>query len=255
MHTILIALSVVAAAQAEPQRMEWKIDGVTREALVQGPAGPALKGHPLVFVFHGHGGTMQSAHKGFAINNHWPQAVAVYMQGLPTPSPADPQGKRAGWQVEPGAQGDRDLKFFDAVLATVEQKFAINPKQVYVTGFSNGGRFTYILWAMRPSVFAAYAPGAGLSRIGEHKLRPAPVMVVAGEKDPLVKIAKQREQIEALKKLDGCTEAGTEWAKGSVIYRSKAGTPVVTLIHPGGHVLPAAAPGLIVRFFREHVRK
>jgi polyhydroxybutyrate depolymerase len=167
----------------------------------------------------------------------------------------DPDGKRTGWQIEPGAQGDRDLKFFDAMLATMKDKVATDPRQVYVTGFSNGGRFTYVLWAMRPAVFAAYAPCAGLPTLGSHSLKPAPAMIVAGEKDPLVQFAKQREQIEALKKLNGCSEAGTEWAKGCVIYRSKADTPLVTLIHTGGHVLPAEAPGLIVKFFKEHARK
>jgi len=27
---------------------------------------------------------------------------------------------------------------------------------------------------------------------------------------------------------------------------------VVTFIHPGGHVVPASAPALIVKFFKEH---
>ena len=248
-------LALALAANPGPQKMEWKVDGLTREALVVAPTQPAGDGHPVVFVFHGHGGTMQSAAKGFAIHTHWPQAVVVYPQGVPSPSPVDPEGKRSGWQIEPGAQNDRDVKFFDAVLATVKEKFTIDPNRVYVTGFSNGGRFTYVLWAMRPAVFAAYAPGAGLPTPGSYKLGPAPCLIVAGEKDPLVKIAKQREQIESLKKLNGCAESGKEWAKGCVIYPSKTDTPLVTLIHSGGHTLPADAPGLIVKFFKEHARK
>ena len=141
------------------------------------------------------------------------------------------------------------------MLDSLKKEFKIDPKRIYATGFSNGGRFTYVLWATRPQVFAAYAPCAGPMTIGSHSLKPAPVMIVAGEKDPLVKIATQREQIEKLKKLDDCSEAGTKWENKCERYRSKTGTPVVTLIHSGGHVLPPEAPALIVRFFGEHVRQ
>jgi hypothetical protein len=27
---------------------------------------------------------------------------------------------------------------------------------------------------------------------------------------------------------------------------------VVTFIHPGGHIVPASAPALIVKFFKQH---
>ena len=33
--------------------------------------------------------------------------------------------------------------------------------RIYATGFSNGAGFTYLLWAARPTVFAAFAPVAG----------------------------------------------------------------------------------------------
>lgn len=251
-----LTLWVLALAAApEPQRLEWKIDGVTREALVVAPTKFDSGPHPVVFFFHGHGGNMRNAARGFAVHSHWPEAFVVYMQGLPTPTTVDPDGKRSGWQVEPGTQNDRDLKFFDAVLDSLKKEFKVDPKRVYATGMSNGGRFTYVLWAMRPNVFAAYAPIAGPMTVGSRKLRPAPVMVVTGEADPLVKIAKQREQIEYLKKLNDCGEAGTEWAKDCEIYRSKTGTPVVTMIHGGGHVVPPGAPELIVKFFRQHLKE
>ena len=99
MYLHLLALALTADPQ--PQRLQWKIDGVAREALAFAPTKVSPSGFPIVFVFHGHGGTMQSTAKGFAIHNHWPEAFAVYMQGLPTPSPVDPEGKRSGWQVEP----------------------------------------------------------------------------------------------------------------------------------------------------------
>ena len=110
-----------ASAADNLTRMEWKVDGVAREALVYAPATAKTDPSPVVFAFHGHGGTMKNAATKFAFDKHWPEAIAVYMQGLKTPGTlTDPQGKLAGWQKTFGDQGDRDLKFFDAVLATSE---------------------------------------------------------------------------------------------------------------------------------------
>jgi polyhydroxybutyrate depolymerase len=254
MNLVLPALILAVAAEPEPQHLQWKVDGVNREAIVYAPTKFDVKQHPLVFVFHGHGGTMDNAARGFAIQTNWPDAFVVYMQGLPTPTTVDPDGKRSGWQIEPGAQNDRDVKFFDAVHDSFKKEFPIDAKRVYVTGMSNGGRFTYVLWAMRPELFAAYAPIAGPMTIGSHTLKPAPVMVVTGEADRLVKIDGQRQQIEKLKKLDGCPNDGKPWTAGCEMFASKTGTPVVTMIHTGGHVVPKNAPEMIVKFFKEQAR-
>ena len=57
----------------------------TREALVYAPATTKTDPSPVVFAFHGHGGTMKFAATKFAYHKHWPEAIAVYMQGLKTP--------------------------------------------------------------------------------------------------------------------------------------------------------------------------
>ena len=190
----------------------------------------------------------------------WPEAIVVYMQGLNTPGPlTDPEGKKTGWQHKGGVLGDRDLKFFDAVLASLKSDYKLDERRIYSTGHSNGGGFTYLLWAARPDLFAALAPSAA-SGPGEvwstliAKLKPKPVIHLAGEKDPLVKYEWQVATIAALRKLNGCDEKGTEWVPQCTLYASKTGTPVVTLIHPGAHNFPAEAPALFVKFFKEHAK-
>jgi len=253
METILAA--VFLAAGGNPERMEWKIDDVLREALVYAPAKEGPGAPPLVFGFHGHGGSMQNAARSFRLHELWPEAVVVYMQGLPTPGRlTDPEGKRAGWQHGPGEQGDRDLRFFDAVLAGLKEKHRIDGKRVYATGHSNGGGFTYLLWASRPDVFAAVAPSAAAAR-NLKDAKPCPVLHVAGEKDPLVKYEWQERTIAAVRALNGCEEKGKEWDKGCTLYDSPKEAPVVTFIHPGDHKYPPEAPPLIVKFFKEHARK
>jgi polyhydroxybutyrate depolymerase len=176
------------------------------------------------------------------------------MQGLNTPGRlTDPEGKKPGWQSGAGDQGDRDLKFFDAVLDTLEKEYRVDERRIYSTGHSNGGGFTYLLWATRGDRFAAMAPSAAVAAKSFPLLKPKPVLHAAGEKDALVKFAWQKMTMEALRKLNECGE-GRPWDKGCTIYESKIGAPVVTFIHPGTHQFPPEAPGLIVKFFKQHAR-
>ncbi len=270
-------------------RREWKVDGVVREALVHVPATAKTNTAPVVFAFHGHGGSMSNAARSFGYHTLWPEAIVVYMQGLNTPGRlTDPEGKRPGWQQGVGDQNDRDLKFFDAVLASLKKDYKVDAKRLYSTGHSNGGSFTYLLWEARGHLFAAFAPSASLSRSlvsvsptgvgrgsplrvepstiparveesndGAHGVTrptylPKPVLHVAGENDPLVKFAWQKLMIDALRKLNQCGE-GKPWEqdKRCTIYESNVNAPVVTFIHPGTHQFPAAAPAIIVKFFKE----
>jgi polyhydroxybutyrate depolymerase len=234
------------------QQMEFTVDGVARTALVYIPPTATTTNTPLVFVFHGHGGSSKNAAQSFAINRYWPEAISVYMQGLKCPGMlTDPQGTRSGWQSAVGDQGDRDLKFFDTVLARLKHDYKVDAKRIYCTGHSNGDGFTYLLWLARGTVFAAVAPSAAMTRHAD-VLTPKPAMHLAGENDPLVKFAWQKFTMDAVRKINGCDATGEPWDKQCTIYRSKGGTPLVTFIYPGGHGFNPAAPALIVKFFKEN---
>jgi polyhydroxybutyrate depolymerase len=260
MKTLTLWLGWVAALALWPgtlnaaalERITVTVDGVTREALVHVPERPATNGSPVVFVFHGHGGSMRNAARSFALERHWPEAIVVYPQGLPTPGQlTDPEGRRSGWQAAPGLQGDRDLKFFDALLAHLKSRHSLDPRRLYATGHSNGGGFTYLLWAERGETFAAVAPSAAVARYAQ-RLKPKPALHLAGEKDGLVKFSWQQQMMQTIRKVNGCVETGQPWAANATLYPSPQGTPVVTFIHPGGHEFPADGPALIVKFFRAH---
>ncbi len=215
---VVLLFSIGNAAQGADNltRRQWQINGVSREALVYVPPAAKIAPTPVVFAFHGHGGTMQHAATTFAYHKYWPEAIAVYMQGLNTPGVlTDLQGKKPGWQKTVGDQHDRDLKFFDAVLATLKQEYRVDERRVYATGHSNGGAFTYLLWAERGDVFAAVAPSGAFLRRPFKDLKPKPVLHVAGENDTLVRFEWQRLMIDAVRKLNGC-EDGQPWGKRSV---------------------------------------
>jgi polyhydroxybutyrate depolymerase len=247
-----IAQSPDSATDSEFEHWEFKVEGVTREALAYIPPTAKEKPAPVVFVFHGHGGRAQNAARMFAMNRHWPEAISVYMQGLNTPGRlADKEGKAPGWQKGLGDQEDRDLKFFDAVLARLKKDYKVDAKRIFSTGHSNGGAFTYLLWAERGDVLTAIAPSAGMTTESLPKLKPKPIMHIAGEKDALVKFEWQERTIAAVRKINGCESEGKSWDKDCTIYSSKTGTPVIAYIHSGGHVVPPAAPALLVKFFKE----
>ncbi len=252
----LVALLTVGAARAADMlaRRQWTVDGVVREALVYAPPSARTNAAPVVFAFHGHGGSMQNAARMFSFHTHWPEAIVVYMQGLNTPGRlTDPDGKKPGWQSDVGNQGDRDLKFFDAVLASLHQDYKVDANRIYATGHSNGGGFTYLLWAARGKLFAAFAPSAAAAARTRSQLSAKPVLHVAGTNDTLVKFEWQQQTMAALRKLNQCGD-GQPWEgeKYCTLYPSKLDAPVVTLIHPGPHLFPAGAAASIVKFFKQH---
>lgn len=124
---LMLALAACVAlptfAREKSETRTWTIDGVKREALVYGFETGKPTPRPLVFVFHGHGGTMRNASQAFRIHELWPEALVVYPQGLPSSGKlVDREGRQAGWQFSAGQLQDRDLKFFDAVLETLKSE-------------------------------------------------------------------------------------------------------------------------------------
>ncbi len=252
-----VVVTALAARAADTLvRREWTIEGGKREALVRVPSVRSEAPAPIVFVFHGHGGTMRSAARSQPVHALWPEAIVVFMQGLLTPGRlTDPEGKKPGWQHAAGDQGDRDLKFFDAVLASLRAEQKVDDRRIYSTGHSNGGGFTYLLWGTRRDVFAAFGPSASAAGgAGLAALKPAPVIHIAGTNDELVKFAWQKLTIDALIRINQCDAKGQPAGKNLTLHASKIATPVLTYIHPGTHQYPAEATALIVDFFKTHAR-
>ena len=253
---VAIALGTMSTGRGAeaPTRCEWTVDGVVREALVYVPAQARTNMSPVIFAFHGHGGSMAQASRSFPIHQLWPGAIVVYPQGLPTVGQlTDPEGDKAGWQGKAGAEGDRDLKFFDAMLASLRKEGKIDERRIYATGHSNGGGFTYLLWAERGAVFAALAPSSALLARGQAALKPKPVLHIGSPQDTLVKFAWQERMLDYVLRLNGCGPRKPD-ALGYTVYPSTKGAEVATYLHDGGHRYPSAAPDLIVKFFQAHVR-
>ncbi len=247
---IMLNAFLLLAIAATPQSQSWTVDGVTREALVQSPTVKTER-PPVVFVFHGHGGQARNmARKDFA--KQWPEAFFVFPQGLLTRSYYDPDGKRTGWQNNVSNDGDRDLKFFDVMLQSMLAR-GIDPNRVYASGHSNGGYFSYLLWAKRREQLAAIASSAG-GGPEVAKLQPLPAMHLAGRVDSVVPFDLQSRTMDSIRRVNRCGETTQPLDGIGIEYESKLNIPVVTFVHDGGHEFIDDAPQRIVAFFKRHTR-
>ncbi|HEU4390682.1 MAG TPA: hypothetical protein VFV34_22955, partial [Blastocatellia bacterium] len=250
------ALPHSAPSIVEPQHQTIDIDGVQRKALIYPNSAPAPKsGPPLVFVFHGHGGTAQFAARRFHIHELWPEAVVVYMQGLPgVQGITDPEGTRSGWQKNPGELNDRDVKFVDAALEQIEKQFKTDPNRIYGLGHSNGARFVNVLWNMRGQKFAAFCSSSGQGGLLLSKVVPRSIFIIAGKKDPLVPYDTQMLSVDIVRKVLNTDSSKATNDGYTQSLPGVNGTELLTYLHPGGHEFPDAAIPMAVEFFKRHAR-
>ncbi len=247
--SFLLATASFVLAQ-NPQTMEWTVNGVVRKAMVYIPANAAQKSMPVIFAFHGHGGTMGNMYNTRRFDKLWPEAIFICPQGLNTPGAlTDPEGKSTGWSMD-ATDLNKDLQFFDALLKTIKSDYKIDMKKIFATGHSNGGGFTYLLWATRGDVFAAVAPTASTAGRLINKLKPKPAFHLVGETDPLVKPLWQKLTYNQVMKLNSCNLTGEKIDDFTTVYSSSTGNPFVLFSHPGGHQYPAGANEAIISFFK-----
>ena len=93
------------------------------------------------------------------------------------------------------------------MLEEVWGTYAVDRRRVYLTGFSDGGIFTYILGLAYADIFAGIAPVAGrihpainhLLKRGQGK--DLPIFIVHGEQDPIFNVDVTRQTHSGLTKL------------------------------------------------------
>jgi polyhydroxybutyrate depolymerase len=259
LSALVISLLVlqVSPAAGQGSNETFTVDSVERQAIVYSNSKQTTDlAVPVVFVFHGHGGTAPNIARRFRIHQLWPEAVVVYMQGIPgVIGIRDTEGRQNGWQKSPGEVGDRDIKYFDVALDRVQKKYKTDPNRVYLLGHSNGGRFVNVLWNMRGDKIAALCSGAGPGGRLIQNAVPKPMFIIGGEKDTLVPYQTQQVSIELTRRR---LNADQSKAKVNGFERTEPGvngTELVTYVHPGGHEFPVEALPGVIKFFQRHVRR
>jgi polyhydroxybutyrate depolymerase len=80
------------------------------------------------------------------------------------------------------------------------------------------------------------------------------VFHVAGTADPQVTFADQKVAMVTAVQVNGVRERTAKCGDGCTLYGPDTPAPVMTWIHPGGHVYPRDTSERIVAFFRQHPR-
>jgi polyhydroxybutyrate depolymerase len=156
--------SRAATCAWEPGTTELTITsgGVERRALVFVPTetNPG-KRLPVVLNLHGSGSTPeeQMARSGLAATAEEEGFIVVAPQGGVV------SGAGWAWNVPfvtsaPGAPDD--VAFLEDLVAALEASGCVDPKRIYASGYSGGGRMISQVACENPDLFAAIAPVAGL---------------------------------------------------------------------------------------------
>jgi predicted peptidase len=102
------------------------------------------------------------------------------------------------------AQPTEPLRLAIEMVSSLEKEFPIDPKRLYVTGLSMGGFGTWDVIQRYPKRFAAAVPVCGgADEAAAGLIAKVPVWVFHGGSDDVVKTARSRNIVEALKKAGG----------------------------------------------------
>ncbi len=88
------------------------------------------------------------------------------------------------------------------IVEDMMRHLPIDPKRIYLTGYSMGAYGTFHLLGREPKRFAAAVPVAGGGNPAQVKsYRKVPIWVFHGAKDTTVKVEQSQEMVAALKKV------------------------------------------------------
>jgi polyhydroxybutyrate depolymerase len=203
----LIAATVVGAADAQPRLLDRLREIRAARSGKTGAAGAVsqtirvgaldrsyllLDAHrgaapvPLVIVLHGGGGSPETMIPRWADKARAAGLVIAAPKGI---GRSDRVGtwNAGGCCGEAVAKGVDDVAFVRAVIDDVSRKAAIDPRRIYITGFSNGGMLTHRVAIALGDRIAAAAVVSGAMFGNESAARtPVPMLVIHGEQDAVV---------------------------------------------------------------------
>jgi polyhydroxybutyrate depolymerase len=204
------------------ERFGSEIGGFRREWLFS----PAPEGAPLVVFLTGTGGTATWAdretgwselatHKGFALTI--PEALPPDPSAAPSFLSNPPRWNDGSPPLfDFDSPLPDDVAFLTAVIDDAVNRFVVDPRRVFVTGFSNGAGMAFRFAAERADRVAALAPVAGHCWVPDPKpSRPVPTLYTIGTQDLLLPIRGGEVRLpwnNRLVRRPPVTEALERWA-------------------------------------------
>jgi polyhydroxybutyrate depolymerase len=183
------------------QTVPVQVGSTGRSMLLHVPAKAQGRRLPLVFLFHGSGGTGADMLESSGL------AATADRYGflLAAPDAGIPAGAGFAWNIPgvptvtgkvPTADDPDDVAFVKAAIDWLDSRGCVDAARVYATGLSGGGRMASLLACVAADRFAAVSPVVGL-RAGNplpndpsrpdpatcQPSRPMPVLAFAGDAD------------------------------------------------------------------------
>jgi polyhydroxybutyrate depolymerase len=182
---------------------------MTRSFIVHVPAGYD-NSRPVPLVLNFHGATMTAALQQQTTRMDAKADLAGFVVVYPD---GFDRSWNAGACCGGAASADvDDVGFARALVAAMRARVCVDPRRIYATGFSNGGRMSYRLGCEAADLFAAIAPVAGTKSFpalgnapGCMPTRPISLIDIMGSADS--RLEAQPGQIAEWRKLNGCTDA------------------------------------------------
>jgi len=219
--------------------------GLRRTFVVRGPSEPDAKGMaPVVMAFHPFGMSANYMVTRAPIGRFWPSALVIYPDGMPRDS-ASPV---PSWQNRSGELGDRDLAFFDAMVAWADQHACIDRARVFVLGYSNGAGLAYLLGCERSAAVAGLAIAAG--RMSCRTSTAKPVVMSHGTSDGTIPYDQAVEASKAWATANGCAAPPATGAPGCTHAQSCTAAPVSLCTYRGGHEYDASFTRTAAEFLK-----
>jgi polyhydroxybutyrate depolymerase len=128
------------------------VGGAARTYALYVPAGyDGTRAYPIVFAFHGDGGTGASLRAGFKLEQASAgEAIFVY-----------PDGTGKTWHIDTLAEMTPDIAFIDAITDSLFTTYCVDSARIFATGMSRGAYFVNQLACRSRTAFRAVATHAG----------------------------------------------------------------------------------------------
>ena len=105
---------------------------------------------------------------------------------------------------ESRAETNQNLKNIVSLIASIKNKYNIDPDRIYVAGQSFGGYGTWWMIAHNPRMFAAAVPICGGGEPDKARsMKDVAIWAFHGAKDRTVSVERSREMIKAIEKAGG----------------------------------------------------
>ena len=201
-HSFMLVISSIAAASichAEPSQfsltMKTEGESVERKYWLYAPI--SLKSpSALVIVLHGYSSSAETIMAYSQMNEIADENgfLVAYPQGS-----LDSRNNpffNVGYEFH-SDNTTNDVAFIEGVVEQIQARYAVDPKQIFATGMSNGGDMSYLLACRSSDVFRAVAPIAGSMMIRTMQQCEAntatPILAISGTDDPVTLYAGDRE--------------------------------------------------------------